>query len=135
MEVHRQSMSQELTPIGGKSSGEEVKTSSTSTTRRLLMFTKTRILKDKRLLYGRDTTAGTRDGELSILTKQPRREHLEWTVNMDSISIDHSSSDPDFQCRESLNSFHGMLDLEDITKVEETNRPGDLTENPTPFKT
>jgi hypothetical protein len=48
MEVHRQSMSQELTPTGGRSSGEEAKTSSISTTRRLLMFTKTRILKDKR---------------------------------------------------------------------------------------
>jgi hypothetical protein len=99
------------------------------------MFTKTRILKVKRLLYGRDTTAGIRDGELSILTNQPRRELLEWMDNMDSISIDHSSSDPDFQCRESLNLFHGMLDLEDIIKEEESNKPGDSTEYRTPSKT
>jgi hypothetical protein len=55
MEVHRQSMSQELTPIGGKSSGEEVNTSSMSITKRPLMFTKTRILKDKRLSSGKST--------------------------------------------------------------------------------
>jgi hypothetical protein len=135
MEVHRQSMSQELTPTGGGSSGEEVKTLLTSTTRRLLMSIKRRILKDKRLLFTEDTMAGIRDGELSILTNQPRRELLVWTMNMDSISIDHSSSDPDFQCRESLNLFHGMQDLEDTIKEEESNKPGDSTEYRTPSKT
>jgi hypothetical protein len=135
MEVHRQSMSQELTPTGGKFSGEEVNTLLISKTRRLLMFTKTRISKDKRLLSGRDTTAGIRDGELSILTKHPRRDQVDSIKSMDCTSIDHSSSDPDSQCRELLNSFHGMPNLRDITKVEEINRLGDSTENPIPFKT
>jgi hypothetical protein len=131
MEVHRQSMSQELTPTGGRSSGEEVKISSISTTRRLLMFTKTRILKDKRLLYGRDTTAGTKDGEFFILTKQHRKEQVDSIRNMDCTSTDHSTSDPDFQCRELLNLSHGMLESEDTMPEEEINRLGDSTENPT----
>jgi hypothetical protein len=128
-------MSQEPTPIGGRSSGEEVKTSLTSTTRRLLMSTKTRILKDKRLLYGRDIMVGTKDGESSILTKQPRKEHQDSIKSMDCTSTDHSSSDPDFQCRELLSLFHGMLDLEDTIKEEESNKPGDSTEYRTPSKT
>jgi hypothetical protein len=41
-------MSQELTPTGGRSSGEEVNISSISRTRRQLMCIKIRILKDKR---------------------------------------------------------------------------------------
>jgi hypothetical protein len=50
-------MSQELTPTGGRSSGEEVNTLSISTTRRLLMFIKIRMLKDKKSLSGRDIMA------------------------------------------------------------------------------
>jgi hypothetical protein len=125
----------QLTPTGGRSSGEEENTSLTFIIRRLLMFTKTRIEKDKRSSSGRDIMAGTKDGELSILTNLSKKELPEWTVNMDSISIDHSSSDPDFQCRELWNLFHGMLDLEDITKVEEINRHGDSTEFLTPLET
>jgi hypothetical protein len=128
-------MSLELTPTGGRSSGEEENTSLTFTTRRLLMFTKTRILKDKRLLSGESTTAGIRDGESCILTNLPRRELLDSIKSMDCTSTDHSSSDPDFQCRELWNLFHGMQDLEDTMPVEETNKPGDSIENPTPSKT
>jgi hypothetical protein len=86
MEVHRQSMSQELTPTGGRSSGEEVKTSSISITKRLLMSTKTRILKVKRLLSGRDTMVLTKDGELFMLTNQPKKDLKDGMLNMDSIS-------------------------------------------------
>jgi hypothetical protein len=86
-------------------------------------------------LYGKDTMAGIRDGELSILTKQTRRESQDSTEIMDFTLTDHSSSDPDSQCRELLNLFHGMLDLEDTTKVEENNKPGNSIENPTPLET
>jgi hypothetical protein len=82
---------------GGRSSGEEVKTSLTSITRRYLMSSKTRMLKDKNVLSGRDTMAGTRDGELSMLIKLPRLDPRDMTVNMDSILIDQCSSDQDFQ--------------------------------------
>jgi hypothetical protein len=41
--------------IGGKSSKEEVNTSLTSKTRRLLMSMEERISKVRRLLYGKDT--------------------------------------------------------------------------------
>jgi hypothetical protein len=128
-------MSQELTPTGGRSSGEEVKTSSISITKRLLMSTKTRILKVKRLLSGRDIMAGTRDGESCILTNQRRKDRVDLTENTDCISTDHSISDQDFHSKELLNLFHGMLDLEDTIKEEEINRLGDLTEYRTPFKT
>jgi hypothetical protein len=79
-------MSQELTPTGGRSSGEEVNISSISRTKRLLMSIKTRMLKDKRLLSGRNIMDSTRDGELFTLTNQPRKEHQDGIENMDSIS-------------------------------------------------
>lgn len=132
---NRTSMSQELTPTGGRSSGEEENTSSISTTRRPSMSIKTRTLKDKRLLSGESTTAGTRDGELSILTSQRRKQAKDLTKNMDSISTDQCTSDQDFQCRELLNLFHGMLDLEDTSKEEESNRLGDSIESLTPLET
>jgi hypothetical protein len=43
--------------IGGRSSGEEANTSLTSIMERQLMSIKTRILKDKRLLFGRNIMA------------------------------------------------------------------------------
>jgi hypothetical protein len=130
-------MSQELTQDGGRSGGEEVNTSSISETRRLLMSTKTRILKDKRSLSGESTMAGTRDGELFILIQSNtrRKELQDGMENMDSISIELCTSDQDFQCRELSNSYHGMLESEDTIQEEEINRPGDSTEYPRPFKT
>jgi hypothetical protein len=52
------------------------------------MFIKTKILKDKRSLSGESTTAGTRDGESSILMERTseRKEPQDGMVNMDSIS-------------------------------------------------
>jgi hypothetical protein len=79
-------MFQELTPTGGRSSGEEENTSSISTTRRLLMSIKERMLKDKRLSSGRDIMEPTRDGELSILTNQRKKDLKDSTESMDSIS-------------------------------------------------
>jgi hypothetical protein len=88
---NRTSMSQEPTQIGGKFSGEEVNTSSMSITKRPLMFTKTRILKDKRLSSGRNTMVWTKDGELFTLTNQPRKDLKDGMENMDSISWNHST--------------------------------------------
>jgi len=84
-------------PNGGKSGGEEESTSLTSRTIRHLMSIKERMLKDNRLLHGKSIMAGTRDGELSMLTKLLRLDPRDMTVNGASISIDHYSSDQDFQ--------------------------------------
>jgi hypothetical protein len=75
------------------------------------MSIKTRILKDKRLSSGRDITAGTRDGESSMLTNLPRKEPRDMIVNTDSISIEHSTSDQDFQCGELQIIILIILDL------------------------
>jgi hypothetical protein len=87
----------QLTQIGGRSSGEEESTSLTSTIERQLMSIKTRMLKANKLLFTRSIMAGTRDGESFILTKLPRLDPRDTTVNLVSISIDQCSSDQDFQ--------------------------------------
>jgi hypothetical protein len=92
------------------------------------MFIKTRISKDKKLSSGENTMAGIKDGELSILIKQPRKLQRDLTVNTDSISIDSSISDQDSQCKELLKLFLTILDSEDIPFQEEDNKPGSLIE-------
>jgi hypothetical protein len=86
MVVHKKFTLHQLTPTGGRSSCTEVKTSLTSKTRRYLMSIKRKILKDKNVLFIEDTMAGTRDGESSMLTKQPRKEPQDSIKSMDSIS-------------------------------------------------
>jgi hypothetical protein len=61
------------------------------------MSIKTRIVKEIILLSGRSTMAGTRDGELSMLTNRPKEEALDSLEDGDSISTDHSTSDQDCQ--------------------------------------
>jgi hypothetical protein len=61
------------------------------------MFQETKMLKVKRLLSGRDIMDGTRDGELSILTKHPRNKPRAITADSVSTLTDHSISDQDFQ--------------------------------------
>jgi hypothetical protein len=92
------------------------------------MFSKERILKDKRLSSGRDTMVLTKDGELSTLTRQPRREDLDSTENTDSISTEHSILDQDFQCGELLKMFLTISDSEDSTMEEEDNKLGNSIE-------
>jgi hypothetical protein len=89
----------ELTPTGGRSSGEEENTSSMSTTRRHSMSIKIRILKVKRLLSGKSITARIRDGELSPLPLRitRRKEVLDLIEISDSISTEPSSSDQECQ--------------------------------------
>jgi hypothetical protein len=71
---------------GGKSSSTEENTLSILSTRRHLMFIKTRTLKDKNVLSGESTMAGTRDGELFTLINQPRKEPQDGTKITVSIS-------------------------------------------------
>jgi hypothetical protein len=61
------------------------------------MLPETKMLKDKQLLSGRDTTDGTKDGELSIKTRLKRSEVKDGMLNLDSTLPDHSTSDQDFQ--------------------------------------
>jgi hypothetical protein len=107
------------------------------------MSFKERILKDKSVLCIKSIMDLIRDGKLSTLTKLPRRDPRDLTVNTDSTSIDHSTSDQDSQCGELLKLFLTTLDSEDSTFQEEDNKLGSLTEsripsslntlNPTPF--
>jgi hypothetical protein len=92
-------------PSGGRSGGDVDNTSLTSRTIRQLMSIKEKILKDNKSLLGRNIMDLTRDGELSMLTNIPRLEQVDMTENMDSISIEHSTSDQDFQCGELLKMY------------------------------
>jgi hypothetical protein len=96
------------------------------------MSIKERMLKDNKLLSGIDTMDSTRDGELSIPTKLPRKEDLDSIENMDSISTEHSTSDLDSQCGELLKLFLTTLDSEDSTTQEEDNKLGSSTESRIP---
>jgi hypothetical protein len=92
------------------------------------MFSKERMLKDKRLLSGRDIMVLTKDGELSILTKLPRKEEVDSTLNTDSTSTELSISDQDSQCGELLKMSPTILDSEDSIIQEEDNKLGSSIE-------
>jgi hypothetical protein len=96
------------------------------------MSIKERMLKDKKLLSGRSTMDSTRDGELSMLTKLPRKEHLDTIKNTDSTSTEHSTSDQDSQCGELLKMSPTTLDSEDITFQERDNKLGSSIESRIP---
>jgi hypothetical protein len=66
-------------------------TSKTFTTRRFLMFQEEKILKDKLLSSGADTTKPTRDGQLSMLIKPLKLELEDITENSDSKSTEYST--------------------------------------------
>jgi hypothetical protein len=76
---------------GGKSSSTLETTSKTFTTRRFLMFQEEKILKDKLLSSGADTTKPTRDGQLSMLIKPLELELEDITENSDSKSTEYST--------------------------------------------
>jgi hypothetical protein len=129
---HKKCKSQAPTPIGGKFSSIKVNTLSIQKPRRHLMSIKQRMLKDKRLLSGRDIMVLTKDGELSTLINLSRKELLDMTKNSDSISTEHSTSDQDSQCGELLKMSPITLDLEDSTIQEEDNKLGSSTESRIP---
>jgi hypothetical protein len=85
------------TQDGIRSSCTKDNISSIFKTRRQLMSIKIRILKDKMLSSGEDTTVPTRDGELPIKTNTRKKPVKDLTKSMDSISIEPSTSDPDCQ--------------------------------------
>jgi hypothetical protein len=120
-----------LTQIGGRSSSIKENTLSMVQTRELLKFSKTRMLKDKNVLSIQEPTAGTRDGELSILIKLPRRKLRAMIENTDSISIDSSTSDQEFHSGELLKLSVLILNSRDITNQEEDTKLGNSIEYPT----
>jgi hypothetical protein len=61
------------------------------------MFIKERMLKDKNVSSGADTTRSTRDGELSIKTRPKRMQLRDTTATSVSTSEDHSISDQECQ--------------------------------------
>jgi hypothetical protein len=95
------------------------------------MFTKTRISKDNKLLSGRNTMDGTKDGDLSMLTQLRRKQLRAMTLSMDSILIDSCTSDQDSQCKELLMLIQPMLDLEDTVLEQRDNSNGNSIESRT----
>ena len=75
----------------------KLNTSSTGLTENALMSQVERMLKDKQLSFGTDIMELTRDGKSSILTRPKRYQDQDLMKSSDSIEIDHSISDPDFQ--------------------------------------
>jgi hypothetical protein len=107
------------TQDGSKSSNTEDSNSLTSKTTKHLMFIKTKILKDKRLLSGRDITDGIRDGESSIWTNPERKVQRDTTPNSVSTSADHSTLDQECQCKELSNALAPTtLSSEDMSEEE-----------------
>ena len=117
-----------LTPTGGRSSSITESTSSIEQTRSQLKFSKTRMLKDKKLLLIQEPMDGTRDGELSILINLSRKEHLDMIKNMDSTSTDFSISDQDFHSGELLQLLVLILNSRDITNQERDTKLGNSIE-------
>jgi hypothetical protein len=97
------------------------------------MFIQIKTKKANRLLLGRDTVEQIRDGELSILTNQRRKEHLDMIKNTDSTSTDYSTSDQDSQCKELPKLFLTILDSEDIPFQERDNKLGSSIESRIPL--
>ena len=86
-----------LTPNGGNSSSMKENTSSIGRTEKLLMSQEERILKANVLLFTTNIMVPIRDGMSSILTKPIRFQERDLMKNLDSIEIDHSTLDQDFQ--------------------------------------
>ena len=82
---------------GGKCGGERVLTLPTSETRRYSMLQIEKMLKDKDCKPGTETMVLIKDGTLSIRIAQRRKDLRDMIKNSDSISIDFSISDQDFQ--------------------------------------
>jgi len=85
------------TQDGSRSSDMLANNSSTSKTKKHLMFRVQKMLKDKLLSFMDHTTRSTKDGELSILINPKRSQLKDSTRNSDSISTDHSTLSQDFQ--------------------------------------
>jgi hypothetical protein len=120
-----------LTQIGGRSSSIKENTlSMVQNPTNQFKFTKTRILKDKRSFAQLRIMAGTRDGELSILIKLPRRELRAMIENTDSTSIDFSTSDQDFHSGELLQLSELILNSRDTMLQERDTSNGNSIESP-----
>jgi hypothetical protein len=64
------------------------------------MYSKVKMLRDRRFKFIIDIMELTKDGRFFILTRRQRDKQRDSIKNLDSTSIDHSISDPDFQCKE-----------------------------------
>jgi hypothetical protein len=90
-----------LTLNGGKYSNSKMNTLSIGKMENALMFLVERILKDKKLLPGRDTMEPIKDGKLFmlILLRLKPRDSMK---NSDSTSTDHSTLSLNFHSTELL---------------------------------
>jgi hypothetical protein len=92
------------TQDGSKYSSLKRVNSLTGPTTRFLMSPNPRMKKVKQLELLETLVRTTRNGEFLILTKQLQSKLKVLTKNLDSILIDHSTSDQDFQCKELPNA-------------------------------
>jgi hypothetical protein len=65
-----------------------------------LMYSKVKMLRDRRSKFITDITVLTKDGRFFILTRRQRDKPRVLMKNLVSTSIDHSILDLDFQCKE-----------------------------------
>jgi hypothetical protein len=105
-----------------------------------LTFLEEKMLKLKRLLFGRDTVAETRNGRCNMLTKQRMLKRRDLLVTSVSMPTDHSTSDQDSQCKESWSASEPIISLlEDGERIHWHNngtstqfqRLSDLSNGPT----
>jgi hypothetical protein len=82
---------------GGNSSSMKVNSSQISRTIKFLMSLEEKMRNTDKLLFTRGMVARTRDGRSYILMKLKQTKKKELARLLDSISIDHSTSDQDFQ--------------------------------------
>ena len=102
-------------------------TSLTGPTTSALTFQAERMLKDKLLLFGRDTMVRTKDGELSILMILKDHKRRDLTKNQDSTVTDHSTWFQDFHFTELLNLMELTTLLSTDMSREETTNNGSST--------
>ena len=91
------------TQDGSKYSSMKRANSSTGLTAKFLMSHHPKMKKDKLLVLQVIPVRTTRNGEFFILTKLLRLKQRDSMKSSASTSIDHSTSDPDCQCKELLN--------------------------------
>jgi len=92
------------TPDGSKFSNMRATNSSIQPTTRYFQLMAERRMKDKVLSLMETKRELTNSGKSSMLTRLKRLELRVSTRNSDSISTDHSMSDQECQCKESLNA-------------------------------
>jgi hypothetical protein len=98
-----------LTQDGGKYSSMRTTNSSTGTTTKPLTLKMVRTKKETQFKCGATMEAKPKSGTLFILIKQRDLKLRDLTKNSDSMSIDHSTSSPNFHSEELLSALEPTM--------------------------